>query len=499
MINPNQRIVGPFGDIFTPNTSATDKLSAQLYAEQKAKEAQDAKDAKELDDEFAKNMANIRDADVGDLSKAYGNYKMASQRLYKNPNATPQDQMDVLKKKADLYSIIARSKKEKADEETAGKDLIKNPNNFLEGANNFLMERRNTPLSNFKQQGIDKATGKPFTKDMSDIYGNILDNGYGTDFNPVLTKAIGTKALRGVPVKTKTDDGLQEVATTYKGINSPTQIIMGLHDAITGDRKSKHFITQHSFTDDEANNIITEYNKLKETPEFKATYPNEPEISPSMLLTPLGKAEALYVMQQHVLNPPTPNEKTTTNLGALMDRKNKEKLALEDIKYKHSMNKIALMNQGKQYEIEDVAGKLRKAAAVVPTLDGGANVVDVTNWSDDELGDVLGNKKDRYGNRIIKPIEVGGKKYLKVTPDGFEVNGEDGKPLVVGDRDILNNTFKRTHLSQKDLGTNKARVKPVVDSELPIGTILVGADGTKIKTNKKISKSEAEKAGYKLQ
>ena len=486
MINPNQRIVGPFGSIFTPNTSATDKLSAQLYAEQKAKEAQDAKDAKELDDEFAKNIAGVKNADIPDLTKAWNDFKMAKIGvLKKGGNATPQDEFNVLQKKADIYRLANASKEDKAwilSQQTAKRNDKQGL--YSDDADAKLTQYLNTPTSK-----------RDRTKD-----GEILYPYSVPDWKKIHLASAGTKKV--VYGKT-TEDGINDVTPQYEVYNSPNQRFDAIVLPTVSSNKVKNtvgLINSQFPTEQDKQSILDQYNAKIKTPEFIAAYGEVKPLITSANPTELEKAVALQVAKD-VVDEPIPTAKVVTKINP--DRATQgrfgQQLKMEDIRYKHGMNKIALMNQGKQYEIEDVAGKLRKAATVAPTLDGGANVVDVTNWSDDELGDVLGNKKDRYGNRIIKPIEVGEKKYLKVTPDGFEVNGEDGKPLVVGDRDILNNTFKRTHLSQKDLGTNKARVKPVVDSELPIGTILVGADGTKIKTNKKISKSEAEKAGYKLQ
>lgn len=69
---PNQKIQGSFGDIFTPNTSATDKLAQQIFAQEAARKAQEARDAKALDDEFSKNLSGVWDADVTEIAKKYG-------------------------------------------------------------------------------------------------------------------------------------------------------------------------------------------------------------------------------------------------------------------------------------------------------------------------------------------------------------------------------------------------------------------------------------------
>ena len=139
--NPNQRIVGNFGDIFTPNTSATDRAAAQLYAEQKQREAKQQQLNAALDDEFSKNLAGIRDADIPELTQKYTDWKLANMGAMKKIGGiSPQQQMDLLKKKADMYGVINESKKQKQWEDENATGARTAPANYEDNVTQHLMQ-----------------------------------------------------------------------------------------------------------------------------------------------------------------------------------------------------------------------------------------------------------------------------------------------------------------------------------------------------------------------
>ena len=101
----------PYGDAFIVGTPALDQLSNRIYAEHQQRELQRRQDNKMLDEEFSRNLSGIWDADIPELTQKYGEYKQAWQNLYKKKGGgTPQEQLEVLKKKADMYSLLGKSK-----------------------------------------------------------------------------------------------------------------------------------------------------------------------------------------------------------------------------------------------------------------------------------------------------------------------------------------------------------------------------------------------------
>ena len=194
---PNEKIQGPFGDVFQIGTPYLDKLSDRLYAEQQRRQLQQERDAKVLDDEFARNMANIRDADIPDLAKAYGNWKLANQQLIKRKSASPEEQLDVLRKKAEMYNIISKSKAQREQEKLYGTDIVKKPANYNDDAHLGLVNIMRTPVLKFGDQDPLSSlvyTGDKYKKAAEDLKAalgtkrSVTDNGTPLDDKGIQTK-----------------------------------------------------------------------------------------------------------------------------------------------------------------------------------------------------------------------------------------------------------------------------------------------------------------------
>src|SRR5690348_13665492 len=150
----------PYGDIYSVGTPYLDKLSNQIYADQKQRELMQMKNAQLFNEEYAKNLAQVRPADVGKMIDAYNTYKQSRINLLKNPNPTPQDQMDLLQKKADIYRVINGSKQKAADEKMIG-SLIANDKTgrFQDNAYEILKNGRSLPYDSTMQ--VPDANGQP--------------------------------------------------------------------------------------------------------------------------------------------------------------------------------------------------------------------------------------------------------------------------------------------------------------------------------------------------
>src|SRR5258708_16899429 len=164
----------PFGDIFSAATPALDQLSNRLYNEQDQRKLYQQQKNKLLDDEFARNLSGIRDADIGDLTKSYGDFKAANQSLLKiKHNVTPQQQLDVLKKKAAVYDVINNSKNFKQNMETPiQQGMSKDPNKYKTNSHGLLIQTLGTPYSKLTDEQKDPNTyvytpTTDFTKDIN--------------------------------------------------------------------------------------------------------------------------------------------------------------------------------------------------------------------------------------------------------------------------------------------------------------------------------------------
>lgn len=150
----------PYGDIYSAGTPYLDKLSNQIYADQKQRELMQMKNAQLFNEEYTKNLAQVRPGDVGKLVDAYNTYKQSRINLLKNPNPTPQDQMDLLQKKADIYRVINGSKQKAADEKMIG-SLIANDKTgrFRDNAYEIVQNGRSLPYDSTMQ--VPDANGQP--------------------------------------------------------------------------------------------------------------------------------------------------------------------------------------------------------------------------------------------------------------------------------------------------------------------------------------------------
>jgi len=174
---------------------------------------------RQLDDEFARNVAGIRDADVGDLTKSYGDYKLAFKNLLKRPQGgTPEEQLDVLRKKAELYKIINGSKQQRDIEEEIRKGLRTNPDIYEDEAHNNLFNSIRTPLSK-----------------MDDNMRNHDYSYKGEDYDMQKPNQIAAGTPRQVYQKEEPvgNEGLQFKITPYTYGNTPQQYKESLMGSLT--------------------------------------------------------------------------------------------------------------------------------------------------------------------------------------------------------------------------------------------------------------------------
>jgi hypothetical protein len=218
MINVNQRIGQPFGDIYTPNTSHTDRLSQQLYAEEKQREAKEAAMQEALDNEFSKNLTGIRDIDTDDLTKAYGDFKIANKAaMRQRDGVSPKQQMELLKKKAAMYDIINKSKTQKGLEDDVLKGLAgKDRDNYEDNSYEILKQSRATPLSK-----------------LGNLYGyDYSYKGTNTDFQKIDNLAIGQPKQVYAKEDLVDESGIQTKITPYMFGNTPSQYYEGMLGAL---------------------------------------------------------------------------------------------------------------------------------------------------------------------------------------------------------------------------------------------------------------------------
>ena len=244
MTNPNQRISPPYGDVFMPNTSYTDRAAAQLYAEQKQREAKQEQMNAALDDEFSKNLAGIRDADIPELTQKYTNWKLANIRAMKQKGGiSPQQQMDLLRGKADMYDTINGSKWQKQWEEENAKKPV---GNLIDNAQELLYQHRKTPISILKSNGqygfnynydgqdysgkaddLNKSRGDKVT--IEDKGMNDPDNKFGKIYNKYQINSAQPERVRDYYIAKMSGDRQARNSYTYDLKNLPPDELTNTH------------------------------------------------------------------------------------------------------------------------------------------------------------------------------------------------------------------------------------------------------------------------------
>lgn len=450
MYHPRQT---PYGDIYSVNQGHVDALANRLYAEQKQREAQKDLDNKMLDNEFSKELAGVKKVDIPDLAKAYGDFKQAHIGLQKLGNrATPQDQYNVLQKKADLYSVINSSKEDK--------ERIKG---YMDGIKTDKKGKYDVNAAQMATQFLNTPTSKrDLSKDNSLYYQYSVPN---------IDKEIANAAGKGEEIKLPTGapsvkGSLYDDNEVYKKINNPNVFYNNLFTGLAARPDHDNFskLMDNSLTDEEKNALTTQYYAKIADPKFKSIYGDVQPFPASAGNTDLGKAVALKTMQAVVNLPLTPvRTESVANAERQMDKRRKDSMddwfTKNRITQQQHLARIKLNNEkGGTYDIDNVPLKLQSDVKIMPTPQGSVNVVDVTDYPDSFKDDIANPKRDKHGVRVNSFINVGGREYLKVREDGnYELDG--GK--VVTPKDILINTNNRTVKLEKPIGTGKAEVRGI--------------------------------------
>lgn len=342
MAELNQRVQGPYGDIYMVNTPHLDQLGRDFYKQEQLDKQRKYQEAKASDDEFSKNLSKVRTADIPDFTDAYKQFKLANIDLMKKGDkATWQDRQNVLQKKADTYKILNNSVKENAVTEEARKDAILHPDKYHPEALQILTQRNSIPISKM-QFDVPKSISSPEGTahvDITDPFNTIQSPDDNTDYNKSVNAAAGKLQYRGNPVQKEIDNGLSTETTRYKGLNHPSEIAHNL--LLNGDKWVNGFAKKNQYTDEKLADLTQKYETLRQTPEWKAAYPNDQPLPQSLFLTKQGRAIAGKSMEIAIGNALSSEVKNAKNEGAIMAAKNTEWDRRNKIGFKESLAKIA--------------------------------------------------------------------------------------------------------------------------------------------------------------
>lgn len=422
----------PYGNAFLVNTPALDQLGQRLYMDERQRQQQNINNAKALDDEFAKNVSGIRDADIPDLTKAYQEYKTATQSgMRKKGGVSPEEQMGILQKRANMYKTINESKAEKEREEMDAKRYSVKPDDFNDNAAELLVKGRQLPLSQKRAYKTIGQDGKETVIDLTNPENLRWQD--KTNWQGILQKASGTLSQRGNPITKPLDNGLEYEETTYKGGNDPLKYYEGIVGAMNTPRASQSLASRYKFTPEEAQDITLKYEELKKTPAFKNAYPNGVDFPASSDMSEGARTAKLLAMTNALNNPPTPTTRRFTDKKAFSDYLNKGKNAEWDrrnaITFGQSMAKISA-NKGSgnpdavdtpyltdKYYAESGSPLTPEQKAFVQKL--GINAIGVVNASNIDANDYnIITGRGVSGVEPAEPISINGEKVFLVDENG---------------------------------------------------------------------------------
>lgn len=446
----------PYGNDFIVETPSLDRAEQRLYAEQKQKEAQQQYNIKQLDDEFSKNVSNIRDADVDDFTNLYNDYKLATQSSIKNKSGTsPQQQMELLRKRANMYKLINESKAEREREEMYGKRYSTKPDDFNDNAPELLIEGRKLPIS--KKRNYIGADGVAI--DLTNPQNLLWQD--KTNWQPILQKAGGTLNRRGESTRVKLPGGLEEEETTYKGLSSPVdyyQSIVGA--AMSSPRGAKSLSNRYQFTPEEAQDITIKFEALKNTPEFKAAYGDVkfPEFAD---MTEGTRTAKLLAMTHALNNPIVAEKKNIKNLDAVMNRAQELKLKYAAVQNAYIKGRQKLTQQSEGLSKYDVLGlyydKATPAKRNVKVGGGGVfpKYEEVEEYRI-PANEVDANHKKLFGN-VAPYSDDEGNKYYVVRDDG-DWEGKGGQ--LISRTSVATEKQNKTSISEEKRGVPDMNRKP---------------------------------------
>lgn len=215
-----QRIPGPYGDVFLVATPTLDKLSQQLYAEQQMRTQLKIKENQAIDAGISKELGKVRSVDTPEVIQSWNNYKQLKKQLLfdknlqKDPLAYNQAQQAANQAYQDIFTKANQSAEVKEMAKTMTTDRFKNPDAYADDYGQRVATLMNTPLSALQQH--------PQYGDLTN-WDQYRYQGSNTDFAKMLRDATGQP--KQVYTSSKVlDGGLQTELTPYHFTNTPAQV-----------------------------------------------------------------------------------------------------------------------------------------------------------------------------------------------------------------------------------------------------------------------------------
>lgn len=392
---PDQKLAAPYGDIVFVNTPNLDRMGAMIYNEEKQRKAAQAKADADLDNEFSKNIAGIHNADIPDLTKAWGDFKAARQSLIATKGGTtPEQQMAALQAKARVYDLISKSKLRKESDKFDVEDYKKNSIRYKKDAHERMLKNMNTPTSQLPK----------------DYHNDYLYDGSQSDFSKALDFAKGD-TIDMPTEEVPNANGLGKSLYSVKRLSNPSEYFHRVLTKVVGDQQTDDFSKKYFVEPDEYNKVKDQYDLLIADPKVKSRLGMQVDLPQESDLTPLTRAAKYLAMQHTIQNPPVVSlNKVVKDDKAIID-------------YKHGLEVEDMYLQDKLIRNRNPDGTVDIKSVGFPTDEINKNFGEDVNLLNGTQRVVYLDKIPTTILNIINPTDVN-KRIFSVKPK--EIQQPDG-------------------------------------------------------------------------
>lgn len=251
-----QRIQGPYGDIFLVSTPSLDRTAQQLYVQQQQRQLRQQQENQALDNMLQKEFANIRSVDTPDVVNSYNRYKQLKKNLLFNkdllrdPIAYNQAQQATNEEFANMNRRINKSKEIKDMTKTMTSDRFKSPDSYVDDYGRRVMILNNTPISSLE-------ANPELTNWDSYRY-----QGSNTNFNDIVSKVYGQPRKIVGKEEAMDKQGIQFRSPVYEYGTPPAQVYEGLINALDHKTERDAAYKWKQLTPDVVQKIEKEYNSI---------------------------------------------------------------------------------------------------------------------------------------------------------------------------------------------------------------------------------------------
>lgn len=357
-----QRIQGPYGDIFLVNTPSLDRVAQQLYVQQQQRQARQQQENQALDNMLQKEFANIRSVDTPDVVNSYNRYKqlkkvmLFNKDLQKDPIMYNKAQQAANEAYADMNRQINQSKEIKDMTKTMTTDRFKNPDAYADDYGQRVTALNSTPISGIKN-APDLINWDAYRY-----------QGSNTNFNDIVAKIYDKKNKIVGKEEALDKQGIQFRSPVYEYGTAPAQVYEGLINSLDHKTERDAAYKWKQVTPEVIKSIEENYNAIPQSKweQMGLSGPQKIDLRGG---SDAEKYMRLLAMQNAVnTSPRLVNYENRTSEKAKMDLQYDRQLKLQRIKHANAKELVALKKDAeKDPETNDLwvteyVGKLKNEA-----------------------------------------------------------------------------------------------------------------------------------------